>query len=100
MKNLEELIKLIPYGKINRVSKKTLMRNLKIDELTLTRMIRDLRKEYVVLADDTNGGYYRSDDEKELMKFIREQQGKAYENNKAVILAYQELDKIRGDKCE
>lgn len=98
MRNLEELIKLIPYGRTNRVSKKTLMKKLMIDEPTLAVMIRKLRKEYIILADDTNGGYYRSNDPKELTKFIREQQGKAFENNKAVMLAYEELDRIRGDK--
>ena len=60
-------IELIPYGKENKISKKSLMKLANIqDEKIFNEEVAKLRKKYIILSDTTTGGYWRSSNYKNL----------------------------------
>ena len=88
-------IELIPYGKENKISRRSLMKLANIqDEKIFNEEVAKLRKKYIILSDITTGGYWRSNSKKELQEFIKKYQHRSYDNNRMIMLAYKELEEM------
>jgi len=87
------MIKLIPFGKENRVSKEQLIRWTGMEEKEFNVALRKLRESYIVLSDSKLGGYWRPSTEKEIQDFIKDCNKRIYENSRATLIAYKELKK-------
>lgn len=90
-------IELIPYGKENKISKKSLMKlaNIK-DEKVFNEEVAKLRKKYIIMSDTTTGGYWRSNNKEELQEFIKKYQHRSYDTSRMIMLAYKEIENIKG----
>lgn len=91
-----EEIKLIPFGKQNRISKETLARKLNISIDGVNKVISELRKRYLIFSDTKIGGYWRPDTEQELLDFIREHNSRHFAESGLIQMAWNEIDKIKG----
>lgn len=96
MKSIDEIIKLIPYGKENGVSKNKLSRLLDVSENETTKIVKELRKKYVILVNAKDGRLYRTTSKEELENFIKEKQKNSYEISRAILLAYKEIETLEG----
>ena len=88
-------IELIPYGQKNRISKEELAHKLNLPIKEVNTVISQLRKEHIILSDTKIGGYWRPDTEKELLDFIREHNTRHHAETGLVLLAWNEIDKIK-----
>ena len=90
-------IELIPYGKENKISKKSLMRlaNIK-DKKIFDEEIVKLKKRYIIFSIKTTEDimYWRSNSKEELQEFIKKYQHRSYDNNRMIMLAYKELEEM------
>lgn len=94
-------IELIPYGKENKISRKSLMELANIqDERVFNEEVAKLRKKYIIMSDTTTGGYWRSDSKEELQEFIKKYQHRSYDTSRMIILAYKEIENIENRKEE
>lgn len=88
-------IELIPYGKENKISRKSLIKLANIqDEKVFNEELAKLRKKYIIMSDTTTGGYWRSNSKEELQEFIKKYQHRSYDNNRMIMLAYKELEEM------
>ena len=88
-------IELIPYGKENKISRKKLMELANIqDEKVFNEEVAKLRKKYIILSDNTTGGYWRSNNKEELQDFIKKYQRRSYDTSRMIMLAYKELEEM------
>lgn len=94
MINVDEIIKLIPYGKENSISKNKLARLLNIDEKEANKVVKELRKKYVILINASDGRLYRAKQKEELESFIKEKLKNNYEITRAILLAYKEIENL------
>lgn len=93
-------IELIPYGKENKISRKSLMELANIqDEKVFNEEVAKLRKKYIIMSDVT-GGYWRSNSKEELQEFIKKYQHRSYDTSRMIILAYKEMENIENRKEE
>ncbi|MBQ8298459.1 MAG: hypothetical protein IJX99_01055 [Clostridia bacterium] len=92
--NNEEILKLIPYGKENGISKNKLARLLNIDEKEVSKIIKTLRKNYIILVNSGDGCLYRTKQKEELENFIKEKQKNNYEITRVILLAYKEIEAL------
>lgn len=93
-------IELIPYGKENKISRKSLMKLANIqDEKVFNEEVAKLRKKYIIMSDVT-GGYWRSNSKEELQEFIKKYQHRSYDTSRMIILAYKEIENIENRKEE
>ena len=94
MRNVYEIVRLIPYGKENRISKKKLASKLEIDEKVLIELVKELRKKYIILVNPADGCLYRTKDKEELENFIKEKQRNNFEITRAIQIAYDEIESL------
>ena len=88
-------IEAIPFGKKNRVTKEGLMDKFKISSKEeFAKKLQELRKKYVILSDASARGYWRPDNVKELEIFIKKCNMQNFDTSKAVMLAYQEVERL------
>lgn len=91
-------IELIPYGKENKISRKSLMKLANIqDKKVFDERIIELKKKYIIFsiltAEDIM--YWRSNNKEELQEFIKKYQRRSYDNNRMIMLAYKELEEMK-----
>lgn len=94
-------IELIPYGKENKISRKSLMELANIqDKKILDEEIVKLKKRYIIFSIKTTEDimYWRSNSKEELQEFIKKYQHRSYYNNRMIMLAYKELEEM--EKCQ
>ena len=92
-------IELIPYGKENKISRKSLMKLANIqDEKAFNEEVAKLRKKHIIMSDTTTGGYWRSNSKEELQEFIKKYQHRNYDTSKMIMLAYKEIENIENRK--
>lgn len=94
MRNIYEIVRLIPYGKENRISKKNLASKLDLGEKELIELIKELRKKYIILVNPTDGCLYRTRNRDELEAFIKEKQRNNFEITRAIQIAYDEIESL------
>lgn len=90
-------IELIPYGKENKISRKSLMELANIqDKKILDEEIVKLKKRYIIFSIKTTEDimYWRSNSKEELQEFIKKYQYRSYDNNRMIMLAYKELEEM------
>lgn len=89
-------IELIPYGRENKISRKSLMKLANIqDEKVFNEEVAKLRKKYIIMSDITTGGYWRPNTKEEYQKFIKKYQNKSYDTSRMIMLAYKELESMK-----
>ena len=89
-------IELIPYGKENKISKRSLMKLANIqDEKIFNEEVAKLRKKYIIMSDTTTGGYWRSNCKEELQEFIKKYQYRSCDTSRMIMLAYKEIEEIK-----
>ena len=91
-------IELIPYGKENKISRKSLMKLANIqDEKVFNEEVAKLRKKYIIFSTYTEDVmYWRSNNKEELQEFIKKYQHKSYDTSRMIMLAYKEIENIKG----
>ena len=90
-------IELIPYGKENKISRKSLMELANIqDKKILDEEIVKLKKRYIIFSINTTEDimYWRSNSKEELQEFIKKYQYRSYDSNRMIMLAYKELEEM------
>lgn len=90
-------IELIPYGKENKISRRSLMELANIqDKKILDEEIVKLKKRYIIFSIKTTEDimYWRSNSKEELQEFIKKYQHRSYDNNRMIMLAYKELEEM------
>ena len=91
-------IELIPYGKENKISRKSLMKLANIqDKKVFDERIIELKKKYIIFSIPTAEDimYWRSNNKEELQEFIKKYQRRSYDNNRMIMLAYKELEEMK-----
>ena len=90
-------IELIPYGKENKISRKSLMKLANIqDKKIFDEEIVKLKKRYIIFSIKTTEDimYWRSNSKEELQEFIKKYQHRSYDNNRMIMLAYKKLEEM------
>ena len=90
-------IELIPYGKENKISRKSLMKLANIqDKKIFDEEVAKLRKKYIIMSNTTQKDimFWRSNNRQELQDFIKKYQHRSYDNNRMIMLAYKELEEM------
>ena len=90
-------IELIPYGKENKISRKSLMKLANIqDEKIFDEEIVKLKKRYIIFSIKTIEDimYWRSNNKEELQEFIKKYQHRSYDTSRMIMLAYKELEEM------
>ncbi len=88
----------LPYGRSNAVPWRDLVLRLGFKpKRELQKQIEAERKcGYVILADFSGRGYFRSDEPEDLKRFIKTMEAKAVNTRIAIISAERELNKLSG----
>lgn len=90
-------IELIPYGKENKISRKSLMKLANIqDKEIFEKEIINIRKKNIIFSikDKEDIMYWRSNSKEELQEFIKKYQHRNYDTNRMIMLAYKELEEM------
>lgn len=87
-------ISLIPYGKENKISKKSLMKKANITEKVFCIELAKLREQYIIMSDSISKSYWRPNSKEEYEDFIRKYQHRNYNTNRMIMLAYKEMQNI------
>ena len=72
-----EIIELLKEGKENAVTRETLCAMTGMNDRTIRNEIERLRREYVILNDQDGKGYYLSKNEKEVRRYVRQEEARA-----------------------
>lgn len=87
-------IELIPYGKENKVSRKSLIKQANIEEKDFNVELAKLREQYIIMSDTISKSYWRPNSKEEYENFIRKYQHRNYDTNRMIMLAYKEMEDI------
>ncbi len=71
-RRLEDLVEMIPTGKDDAISRRDLMKQLKVSDRKLREMIHEAREVYPILSNTGKGGYYLPANKEEAEAYIRQ----------------------------